>query len=91
MPDQVRHGIVGCTGCAEVNFHPSWCPDAIGEWGILKISRKRQLLFVQSNLSMPYVEIDLTKKGIDAGEEIWMNPLLTLYPEIGPSHINELK
>jgi hypothetical protein len=48
-------------------------------------------LFVQRNLIISYVELDLTKKGIDAGEEIWMNPLLTLYPEIGPSHMNELK
>jgi hypothetical protein len=25
IPDQVRHGIVGCTACAEVNFRTSWC------------------------------------------------------------------
>jgi hypothetical protein len=35
MQDQVRHEIGGCTACAEVNFHRSWRPDAIGEWGIL--------------------------------------------------------
>ncbi len=29
----------------------------------------------------------LTKKGIEAGEEFWSNPLFTLYPEIGPSHM----
>jgi hypothetical protein len=29
----------------------------------------------------------LTKKGIEAGDELWSNPLFTLYPEIGPSHI----
>ena len=29
----------------------------------------------------------LTKKGIEAGEENWSNPLFTLYPEIGPSHM----
>ncbi len=28
----------------------------------------------------------LTRKGIEAGEELWSNPLFTLYPEIGPSH-----
>ena len=29
----------------------------------------------------------LTKEGIAAGEELWSNPLFTLYPEIGPSHM----
>ena len=29
----------------------------------------------------------LTKKGIEAGDELWSNPLFTLYPEIGPSHL----
>ena len=29
----------------------------------------------------------LTKKGIGAGDELWSNPLFTLYPEIGPSHM----
>ena len=29
----------------------------------------------------------LTEEGMKAGEELWSNPLFTLYPEIGPSHI----
>ena len=29
----------------------------------------------------------LTKKGIEAGNELWSNPLFTLYPEVGPSHM----
>ena len=29
----------------------------------------------------------LTKKGVEASEELWSNPLFTLYPEIGPSHM----
>jgi len=29
----------------------------------------------------------LTEKGIEAGNELWSNPLFTLYPEIGPSHM----
>jgi len=29
----------------------------------------------------------LTRKGIEAGDESWSNPLFTLYPEIGPSHM----
>ena len=28
----------------------------------------------------------LTKKGIEAGDESWSNPLFALYPEIGPNH-----
>jgi len=31
----------------------------------------------------------LTKKGIGAGTEYWTNPLFTLYPEIGPSHLKK--
>jgi hypothetical protein len=29
----------------------------------------------------------LTRKGIEAGDEFWSNPLFTLYPEVGPSHM----
>jgi hypothetical protein len=29
----------------------------------------------------------LTEKGIKAGDELWANPLFTLYPDIGPSHM----
>ena len=29
----------------------------------------------------------LTKRGIEAGDEQWSNPLFTLYPEVGPSHM----
>jgi hypothetical protein len=28
----------------------------------------------------------LTQAGKEASEELWSNPLFTLYPEIGPSH-----
>ncbi|AII57413.1 hypothetical protein [Dehalococcoides mccartyi] len=31
----------------------------------------------------------LSKGGIQAGEELWSNPLFTLYPEIGPSHMKK--
>ncbi|MFC1970642.1 hypothetical protein ACFLV0_01720 [Chloroflexota bacterium] len=31
----------------------------------------------------------LTKNGIEAGDELWSNPLFTLYPEIGPSHLKK--
>lgn len=29
----------------------------------------------------------LTKAGIEAGDEYWSNPLFTLYPEVGASHM----
>jgi len=29
----------------------------------------------------------LTEGGIEAGDELRSNPLFTLYPEIGPSHM----
>jgi len=31
----------------------------------------------------------LTRNGIEAGDELWSNPLFTLYPEIGPSHMKK--
>lgn len=31
----------------------------------------------------------LTQKGIEAEEELWSNPLFTLYPEVGPSHMKK--
>ncbi len=31
----------------------------------------------------------LTTLGIEAGEVLWSNPLFTLYPEIGPSHMKK--
>jgi len=31
----------------------------------------------------------LTEKGREAGEELWSNPLFTLYPEVGPSHFKK--
>lgn len=29
----------------------------------------------------------LTNDGINAGDELWSNPLFTLYPDIGPNHM----
>ena len=31
----------------------------------------------------------MTRTGIDAGDEFWSNPLFTLYPEIGASHMKK--
>ncbi|MEL7562595.1 MAG: hypothetical protein AAGU24_05650 [Dehalogenimonas sp.] len=33
----------------------------------------------------------LTEGGISAGDNLWANPLFTLYPEIGPSHVSRNK
>jgi len=43
---------------------------------------------IQSNYSEAPERIfyRLTKKGIEAGDELWANPLFTLYPEIGQRH-----
>ncbi|MFC1982447.1 hypothetical protein ACFLV5_01470 [Chloroflexota bacterium] len=30
-------------------------------------------------------------KGMEAGEELWANPLFTLYPEIGANHMRKYK
>ncbi|MDD5703110.1 MAG: hypothetical protein PHU23_13805, partial [Dehalococcoidales bacterium] len=32
----------------------------------------------------------LTKTGIEAEDGLWSNPLFTLYPDIGPSHMKKL-
>jgi len=32
----------------------------------------------------------LSKKGIESDNELWSNPLFTLYPNIGPSHTKKL-
>jgi hypothetical protein len=32
----------------------------------------------------------LTKEGSKADQELWTNPLFTLYPEIGPSHMKKI-
>ena len=31
----------------------------------------------------------LTEKGVQAGNDLWSNPLFTLYPEVGPSHMKK--
>ncbi len=31
----------------------------------------------------------LTRRGKEAGNELWSNPLFTLYPEIGPNHLKK--
>ena len=57
--------------------------------GWVEITRETEPSSIQENYS-PAPErtfYRLTKEGIEAGDELWSNPLFTLYPEIGPSHM----
>ena len=57
--------------------------------GWVEITRATEPSSIQENYS-PAPErtfYRLTKEGIEAGDELWSNPLFTLYPEIGPSHM----
>ncbi len=31
----------------------------------------------------------LTRQGVEAGEDLWSNPLFALYPNVGPSHMKK--
>jgi DNA-binding PadR family transcriptional regulator len=46
---------------------------------------------IQENLSAApdRVYYRLTEAGKEASELLWSNPLFTLYPEIGPSHLKK--
>ena len=56
--------------------------------GWVEVTRETEPLAIQDNYP-PAPErtyYRLTKKGTEAGDELWSNPFFTLYPEIGPSH-----
>ena len=57
--------------------------------GWVEVTEKTEPSAIQDNYpSAPErVYYRLTKVGIQAGEDLWQNPLFTLYPEIGPSHM----
>jgi hypothetical protein len=57
--------------------------------GWVETTQKTEPSAIQDNYpSAPQrVYYRLTKKGRQAGGELWQNPLFTLYPEIGPSHM----
>ncbi len=57
--------------------------------GWVEVTEKTEPSPIQDNYPAvpPRVYYRLTKKGVRAGQELWQNPLFTLYPEIGPSHM----
>jgi len=57
--------------------------------GWVEVTNETEPSAIQDNypLAPERVYYRLTKEGIAAGDEQWSNPLFTLYPEIGPSHI----
>ncbi|WP_228368660.1 hypothetical protein [Dehalococcoides mccartyi] len=59
------------------------------EW--VEATNRTEASAIQDNYSSApeRVYYKLTKKGIEANEELWSNPLFTLYPEIGPSHMKK--
>ena len=59
--------------------------------GWVEITQKTEPSAIQDNYpaAPERVYYRLTKIGIQAGEELWSNPLFTLYPEIGPSHMKK--
>jgi hypothetical protein len=59
--------------------------------GWVEVTNKNEPSAIQDNytLAPKRVYYRLTKEGTKAGEEPWSNPLFTLYPEIGPSHMKK--
>ena len=59
--------------------------------GWVEVTEKTEPSAIQDNYpaAPERVYYRLTKVGIQAGEELWSNPLFTLYPEIGPSHMKK--
>jgi hypothetical protein len=59
--------------------------------GWVEITEETEASAIQDNYppAPERIYYRLTKKGIEAGTEYWSNPLFTLYPEIGPSHLKK--
>jgi hypothetical protein len=59
------------------------------EW--VEVTEKTEPSAIQDNYpaAPERVYYRLTKVGKQAGQELWSNPLFTLYPEIGPSHMKK--
>jgi hypothetical protein len=57
--------------------------------GWVEASNKTETSAIQENYSSApeRTYYRLTKKGTEAGDELWSNPLFTLYPEVGPNHM----
>lgn len=59
--------------------------------GWVEITGKTEPSAIQDNYSLApeRAYYRLTRKGIEAGEELWSNPLFTLYPNVGLNHIKK--
>ncbi|HEX9896275.1 MAG TPA: hypothetical protein VGA85_01260 [Dehalococcoidales bacterium] len=59
--------------------------------GWVEVTEKTEPSAIQDNYpaAPERVYYRLTKVGLQAGEELWSNPLFTLYPEIGSSHMKK--
>jgi hypothetical protein len=59
--------------------------------GWVEVTEKTEPSAIQDNYPAApgRVYYRLTKAGKQAGLELWSNPLFTLYPEIGPSHMKK--
>ena len=59
--------------------------------GWVELTAEVESSAVQSNYppAPEWVYYRLTQKRIEAGHELWSNPLFTLYPEIGASHLEK--
>ncbi len=59
--------------------------------GWVETTEETQPSSIQDNYSQAPSRIyyRLIKNGIEDGEELWTNPLFTLYPEIRPSHMKK--
>jgi hypothetical protein len=60
--------------------------------GWVEVTEKTEPSAIQDNYpaAPERVYYRLTKVGKQAGEDLWSNPLFTLYPEIGPSHMKKV-
>jgi len=59
--------------------------------GWVEVTEKTEPSAIQDNYpaAPERVYYRLTKVGKQDGEDLWSNPLFTLYPEIGPSHMKK--
>jgi hypothetical protein len=59
--------------------------------GWVQITNQTEASAIQDNYpkAPERVYYRLTKIGIAANDELWSNPLFTLYPEGGPSHMKK--
>ncbi len=59
--------------------------------GCVEVTRETEPSAIQDNYppAPRRVYYRLTRQGKEAGDDLWSNPLFTLYPEVGPSHMKQ--